>query len=134
MSSNQITIALPSLIHRIGKEGRVHLQQIASETHCSLKRVRRSRNWQLIGEREDLESLHARLLQVADGSLEFVSKKVTLGLRAESVMEKSEPITLEQQLLALIAENDAITLSELMEATNCSMREARAARFQADEF
>ncbi|EKG2506605.1 ribosome recycling factor, partial [Vibrio vulnificus] len=44
-----VVIALPSLIHRIGGEMTKHLKSVAADHGCELKRVRRSRHWQISG-------------------------------------------------------------------------------------
>lgn len=45
-----IAITLPSLIHRIGSDTVKRLKLQAQTFDCELKRIRRSRNWQLLGE------------------------------------------------------------------------------------
>ncbi|ELV8662002.1 ribosome recycling factor, partial [Vibrio vulnificus] len=53
-----VVIALPSLIHRIGGEMTKHLKSVAAEHGCELKRVRRSRHWQIFGEALALQAFY----------------------------------------------------------------------------
>ncbi|MEF1339629.1 ribosome recycling factor family protein, partial [Vibrio rotiferianus] len=56
MKDTTITIPLPSLIHRIGGDNAKRAKAIAVEKKCELKRIRRSRNWQITGEALDLKA------------------------------------------------------------------------------
>jgi hypothetical protein len=51
-----VVISLPSLIHRIGGDNAKRAQAIAVEKKCELKRIRRSRNWQIAGEALDVKA------------------------------------------------------------------------------
>ncbi|WP_117234392.1 ribosome recycling factor family protein [Vibrio maerlii] len=131
MSSHVLSIPLPSLIHRVGKEGRIELQQLAVEHGCVVKRVRRSRNWQVNGELEQLKQLKATLVSQPNDDLDYALRKMEQGL--EKATPAIKAISMEESLARLIEQNDAVTLAELMEATNCSMKQAREARFLADD-
>ncbi|RTR29785.1 ribosome recycling factor family protein [Shewanella atlantica] len=135
-----ITISLPSLIHRIGREAVKQAQDVAKQYHCGLKRVRRSRNWGLSGEATKIQSfaeqLKQRQLKAAqlqkEGAAEFryLIQKIETALLDHT--DKLEP--LEAKLARLINDNPNITLSELMHITDCTMAEARAARFHVDSW
>ena len=47
--NEDIIIALPSIIHRIGGETAKQAKAIALQNECEFKRVRRSRNWSVTG-------------------------------------------------------------------------------------
>ncbi|WP_260258571.1 ribosome recycling factor family protein [Vibrio intestinalis] len=121
------TISLPSLIHRIGREQLDVARDLATQYQCQLKRVRRSRHWQLIGEISHISDFCTQLSQLSQSR--FIQDKV------ERHLNSLKPsLSIEQQLAALIEANPAITLSELMSETNCTQAEARRARFDADAF
>jgi len=121
--TDTLTIAFPSLIRRIGGEKAKALKLIAREHKCELKRIRRSRNWQLTGEANHLDEFaqHLKRLDVVT-EFPFVAQKVT---------EASGPYqqaSLPARLAELIINNPAITLSEMMEKTGCTIAQARLAR------
>ncbi|MCL1137867.1 ribosome recycling factor family protein [Shewanella pneumatophori] len=143
--SDNISIALPSLIHRIGREPVKHAQLIAKQYRCELKRVRRSRNWALTGVPMAVQQFSAELKQVcltspqnntADNltlspqKLTYLIQKVDTALLGHA--DKLEPLA--AKLVRLITANPNITLAELMHLTDCSLSEARAARFDADSW
>ncbi|EHU9516877.1 ribosome recycling factor family protein [Vibrio vulnificus] len=123
-----VVIALPSLIHRIGGELTKHLKSVAAEHGCELKRVRRSRHWQISGEALALQAFYDQVRRLEGDSASYLVKKMQLALASHS--EKLEP--LEDKLQRLVMENPAITLAELMSQTHCSLSQARSARFSAE--
>ncbi|MCA4015882.1 ribosome recycling factor family protein [Vibrio vulnificus] len=123
-----IVIALPSLIHRIGGEVTKHLKSVAADHGCELKRVRRSRHWQISGEALALQAFYDQVRRLEENSASYLVKKMQLALASHS--EKLEP--LEDKLQRLVMENPAITLAELMSQTHCSLSQARSARFSAE--
>ncbi|MCG9739652.1 ribosome recycling factor family protein [Shewanella insulae] len=123
-----IVIALPSLIHRIGREKVTQAQTLADDFGCSLKRVRRSRNWQLAGGAVDVQSFTQALKQCQPVMAPYLITKLEAGLLPHA--DKLEP--LEVKLVRMIRETPGITLGELMEQTQCTIIEARQARFEAD--
>ncbi|EHK8983688.1 ribosome recycling factor family protein [Vibrio vulnificus] len=123
-----IVIALPSLIHRIGGEVTKHLKSVAADHGCELKRVRRSRHWQISGEALALQAFYDQVRRLEEDSASYLVKKMQLALASHS--EKLEP--LEDKLQRLVMENPAITLAELMSQTHCSLSQARSARFSAE--
>ncbi|ENK2324187.1 ribosome recycling factor family protein [Vibrio vulnificus] len=123
-----VVIALPSLIHRIGGEMTKHLKSVAAEHGCELKRVRRSRHWQISGEALALQAFYDQVRCLEGDSASYLVKKMQLALASHS--EKLEP--LEDKLQRLVMENPAITLAELMSQTHCSLSQARSARFSAE--
>ncbi|MGR2947770.1 ribosome recycling factor family protein [Vibrio vulnificus] len=123
-----VVIALPSLIHRIGGELTKHLKSVAADHGCELKRVRRSRHWQIAGEAIALQAFYDQVRRLEENSASYLVKKMQLALASHS--EKLEP--LEDKLQRLVMENPAITLAELMSQTHCSLSQARSARFSAE--
>ncbi|HAS8118797.1 TPA: ribosome recycling factor [Vibrio vulnificus] len=123
-----VVIALPSLIHRIGGEVTKHLKSVAADHGCELKRVRRSRHWQISGEALALQAFYDQVRRLEEDSTSYLVKKMQLALASHS--EKLEP--LEDKLQRLVMENPAITLAELMSQTHCSLSQARSARFSAE--
>ncbi|EHD2252165.1 ribosome recycling factor [Vibrio vulnificus] len=123
-----VVIALPSLIHRIGGEMTKQLKSVAAEHGCELKRVRRSRHWQISGEALALQAFYDQVRRLEGDSASYLVKKMQLALASHS--EKLEP--LEDKLQRLVMENPAITLAELMSQTHCSLSQARSARFSAE--
>ncbi|MGS0682593.1 ribosome recycling factor family protein [Shewanella sp. 125m-7] len=128
----EITIALPSLIHRIGRDAVKQAQTVAKRFDCELKRVRRSRNWGIAGQALNIQAFiqQIKTLQLNAGNSEYshLIKKVDTGLLSHA--DKLEP--LEAKLVRLIRQNPNITLSELIHLTDCTLSEARIARFDAD--
>ncbi|MGL5047512.1 MAG: ribosome recycling factor family protein [Shewanella sp.] len=132
--NDNITISLPALIHRIGREAVKQAQAIATQYDCELKRVRRSRHWCMVGKALKIQSCSAHLqaepLLVADGAFGYLIKKLESALLQHA--DKLEP--LDAKLIRLITDNPAMTLGELMQLTQCTMTQARLARFQADSW
>ncbi|MEZ9133836.1 ribosome recycling factor [Vibrio breoganii] len=124
-----ITVALPSLIHRVGGETVQSVKQLALKHECELKRVRRSRHWQVSGDAINIQALCSELSQQPDSVLFFI-KKLNLALQLHQDKLESPA----DRLKRLLTENPNMTLSELMEMTHCSVAEARRARFEVDEF
>lgn len=128
MSDTTLTVALPSLIHRIGSDAVKDAKSLAENHRCSLKRVRRSRNWQLQGEATDIDNLcHA--LQDQD-AMKYLTGKLEQKLALHPELLE----TTADKLKRIIVANPAITLAELVDATRCTMAEARAARLDTEEF
>lgn len=123
-----IVIALPSLIHRIGKAAVKRAQLIAMPLGCELKRVRRSRNWVILGDALDVQRFTQALKQHEPEDARYVINKLEAGLLQHA--DKLEP--LEVKLIRLVRQNPAITLGELIEQTHCTLAQARLARFDAD--
>ncbi len=128
MNSTQLTISLPSLIHRIGGEQAKRAKAMAAEKGCELKRIRRSRNWQVCGEAMDLKRFLDCIQAEQSEGLQFIINKLGVGLAAHQ--DKLEP--LEMKLVRLVLQNPNVTLAELMAETNCTIAQARTARFDAE--
>jgi len=123
------TIALPSLIRRIGGETVKQAKLIAESHQCALKRVRRSRHWQLEGKSESISSLLLFLRSEHPESMRYLIDKVS----AYQAIHAKPKLSMHEQLLLLVGDNPRITLSEMMSVTHCSISQARTARFEAEE-
>ncbi|MCT8987610.1 ribosome recycling factor family protein [Shewanella phaeophyticola] len=126
--ANEITINLPSLIHRIGGEKTKQAKAIAVQYDCELKRVRRSRHWVLVGNALRVQAFVAGLQALGDEGFRYLVSKVSTTLLAHA--DKLE--SLDAKLHRLIIQNPGVTLAELMQLTECTLVEARLARFNAD--
>ncbi len=128
----EITISLPSLIHRIGREASKQAQAIAIQFGCELKRVRRSRNWGVTGEAISIQSFCQQLKIVpidSEGSeFTYLIRKIDTALLNHA--DKLEPLA--AKLIRLIKQDPNITLAELIHLTDCTQAEARTARFEAE--
>ncbi|OEE37664.1 ribosome recycling factor family protein [Vibrio anguillarum] len=125
-----ITISLPSLIHRLGGENAKKAKMLAREYQCDLKRIRRSRNWQISGEITQLELLANRLRELDSLAMQFLITR--LKDKLAEYQEQLEPKS--AKLVRLVKQNPSITLAEFMHITHCTIAEARTARFNADSF
>ncbi|GIA23143.1 ribosome recycling factor family protein [Vibrio cholerae] len=123
-----IAITLPSLIHRIGSDTVKRLKLQAQTFDCELKRIRRSRNWQLLGEAASMQNFVFQIKQTEYQEAEYLIRKLETALKQHS--DKLEP--LEAKLQRLISQKTSITLAELMAVTQCSLVQAREARFAQD--
>ncbi|MGX9463600.1 ribosome recycling factor family protein [Shewanella sp. A14] len=123
-----IIIRLPSLIHRIGGDKTKQAKAIAEQCHCVLKRVRRSRHWQVSGEAINIQLFTQGLTTSADDGFRYLIHKIETALLDHA--DKLEP--LDAKLVRLINDNPGITLGELLAQTRCTIAEARVARFNAE--
>jgi hypothetical protein len=136
--NEDIIIALPSLIHRIGGETAKQAKAIALQYECELKRVRRSRNWSVTGDAIKVQTyavqlkahqmVSQKLNKQGYGEFHYLIKKIETALLGHA--EKLE--TLEAKLIRLITQIPSITLSELVLLTHCNEAAARVARFEAE--
>jgi hypothetical protein len=136
--NEDIVIALPSLIHRIGGETAKQAKAIAFQHQCELKRIRRSRNWSVTGDAIKVQTYGAQLKahqmisqklnKQGYGEFHYLIKKIENALLGHA--DKLE--TLEAKLIRLITQTSSITLSELILLTHCTEAEARVARFEAE--
>lgn len=135
MKKEKITLALPSLIHRVGSDVVKQAKEIALRYDCELKRVRRSRNWQLSGEAINIQSYAEFLVsQLKQNALEvqfsYLIQKIKAALLTHA--DKLEPLS--AKLERLVNNNPNITLAELMQISDCTLVEARTARFKAQSW
>ncbi|MCL9774916.1 ribosome recycling factor family protein [Vibrio methylphosphonaticus] len=103
-----VTIRLNSFVHRVDDKQR--LIELAGSLKCQLKRIRRSRNWTLIGQPQSLTRF---ALESDVGWIAVAVDKV--------LAEYKSPI---QQVLE---KNPDVTVAELMHESGCTLKEARKA-------
>ncbi|MGR5120051.1 ribosome recycling factor family protein [Vibrio astriarenae] len=125
MTDSLITVSLPSLLHRLERTQVELAKQLSQEYHCTLKRVRRSRNWQLVGAAPNLLNFVEAFRHHAINERCFLCRKVDDVLSQHQ--DKLEP--LEAKLIRLLKESPEMTLHQLMSQTRCSIAQARHARF-----
>ncbi|MCL1092821.1 ribosome recycling factor family protein [Shewanella kaireitica] len=126
--NEKVTISLPALIHRIGRDSTNQAKVLARLHSCELKRVRRSRNWAVTGEAMSIQSFKEQLKSQTSSEWIYLTKKLETALLKHA--DKLEPLS--AKLARLISENDNITLAELIHLTDCTLSEARSARFNAE--
>lgn len=107
-----ITIRLNSFVHRVDDKAAV--LSCAADTGCTLKRIRRSRNWTLTGEATQLTQF------ALSANVGWISVAID-----KALADYKSPI---QEVLEREPE---ITVSDLMYQSGCTLAEARAA---IDEF
>ncbi|WOT04466.1 ribosome recycling factor family protein [Shewanella youngdeokensis] len=133
--NDDICISLPSLIHRLGRSKVIKAQSIAKLHQCELKRVRRSRHWQLLGEALKVHAFcgqlkAAQLPEQDQVQYHYLIKKIETALLTHA--DKLEPLS--AKLERLINQNPNITLAELIHLSDCTLAQARMARFNADNW
>ncbi|MFD2176516.1 ribosome recycling factor family protein [Veronia pacifica] len=128
MSNSLLIVPLPSLVHRIGGEAVKKARALASQYQCQLKRVRRSRNWQLSGEAMRLDELCNQLDR--ESELKYLKQKTEQKLQLHPELLETKAAKLRR----LIENDPTITLAELVALTQCTLSEARAARLNEDDF
>lgn len=127
-STEQIITHLPSLVRRLGGERVKKAKRIALENGGLLKRIRRSRNWHLICNLSSLQQITDALVESYPEEMGFLISK----FKEQLAKCGPPPETTEEQLTRLIVANPNITLAELINITNCTISEARKARFALD--
>lgn len=110
-TSNMLSIKLNSFVHRI--ECKATTIELATEHGCSLKRVRRSKNWCLAGSQSQLVELSHQLRQ---GKTMWIADAIDKGLPKPSF-----------DLALLIKADPAMTVNQLMAETGCTLVDARHA-------
>lgn len=123
-----IDIALPSLVQRIGGDNVKQAKAMAQQYDCQLKRVRRSRNWLMHGDAKMIQSCVLRLKADKSETFKYLIHKIEASLLTHA--DKLEPLAVKLQ--RLMAQNPSMTLTELIQLTNCTEAEARVARFNAE--
>ena len=113
-----IVIRLNSFVHRVPDKALI-IQQ-ANESGCQLKRIRRSRNWQLSGEEAQLKALNALLI---DEAHQWIVKEIDKALPQPQIC-----------LASLIENTPSVTINQLVAQTGCTMSEARQAIDQYEGF
>ena len=128
MSNEQLIIPFPSLVQKIGSERVREIRLIAEQHSCILKRIRRSRNWQLSGERCHL----SELLKVLGGL--YQTEDFVLVKLYQHLMPYEKGVQDNRLLQEMIRSDPSLTAAELMEKTGCTLVEVRLARTEYEDF
>lgn len=113
-----LSVILNSFVHRVPDKS--HVLALAHQTGCQLKRIRRSRNWLLSGQEDQLRLLSGLLNQAPHL---WIVKAIDTAL--------PQPVV---NLQALIAETPTLTVNQLVKQTGCSLSEARQALDEFEDF
>ena len=106
-------ITLPSFLRRVLKA--YALKSLIRAQGCELNRIGRSRNWQLKATFEQLEQTVYLIEQSEEVSWQWV---------AVHISKQRKNLGLDM-LLAIAQKKPDITISELMQRTDCTIAEAR---------
>jgi len=118
-SSEILSVKLNNFLHRI--DCKKTMIDLAMQHCCSLKRIRRSRNWLLMGTVSQLKSLSNKLTETKNS---WISNVITQRLPTPEIND----------LVLLIKMNPTITINQLLIETGCSIVEARNAIDTAEDF
>ena len=128
MSDEQLIIRFRLWCKKLVQRGFVKFDQSRQKYNCILKRVRRSRNWQISGERCHL----SELLKVLGGlyqTEDFVLVKLHQYLNCNDKTVQGSRL-----LHEMIRSDPSLTAAELMEKTGCTIVEVRLARTEYEDF
>lgn len=106
-------ITLPSFLRRVLKA--YALKALIRQQGCELNRIGRSRNWQLKATFEQLEQVIEVIEQSEEQSWQWV---------ASHLCKQRKNLGFDM-LLSIAQKKSGITVSELMQRTDCTIAEAR---------
>jgi hypothetical protein len=112
------SIRLNNFLHRIDCKSTIIA--LATQHNCCLKRIRRSKNWLLMGN-------YSQLVELSD---QLGQKK---GLWIAQAIDKALPKPT-YSLALIMKSNPAMTVNRLMAETGCTLIEARCAIDTAEGF
>jgi len=95
---------------------------------CSIKRIRRSKNWLLTGKQNELVEINK---QLQHGFLDNKDCKKVIWI-AEAINEALPKPNFD--LVTIIQTNPDMTINRLIEETGCTLIEARAALDKSEDF
>tara|TARA_Y100001956_G_scaffold82949_1_gene107179 strand:- start:10726 stop:11073 length:348 start_codon:yes stop_codon:yes gene_type:complete len=113
-----LSITLNSFVHRVADKSAV--LSLVTQLGCQLKRIRRSRHWQLRGDEEQLRELCQRLDTEND---QWIVAAIEKSLPAPAICFET-----------LLAETPSMSVSQLVTQTGCSLIEARQALDKLEGF
>jgi hypothetical protein len=117
-NSKNHSIKLNNFIHRI--DCKVTMIELATQHSCSLKRIRRSKNWLLMGSQSQLIEISDKLRQ-----------KKTMWIVQAINTARPKPAF---NLALIMKSNPAMTVNQLIAETGCTLIEARVAIDTAEGF
>ncbi|KHT63536.1 hypothetical protein RJ45_11475 [Photobacterium gaetbulicola] len=115
MMKPSISINLPSLAHKVTTAGISEINSVIAPYACNVKRIRRSRNYVLVGSYNELVSIKTELAQLVNSKNCLKWQRVYQSFLAglEQLSEESEYATFEiKNIAALIGKTDRIFLLE----------------------
>ena len=111
------SITLNNFLHRI--DCKTTIIELATQQGCSLKRIRRSKNWSLTGNQSQLvavsDALHQKRVKWIVEAINKTLPKPTF------------------DLTAIVQSNPDMTINRLIAETGCTLIEARAALDKAED-
>lgn len=117
-TSELLSIKLNNFVHRI--DSKALIVELAIQHRCSLKRIRRSKNWGLVGAKKDLIQLS---LYFRENNSLWIAEAIDKALPKATV-----------DLSLLLQSNPSMTVNELVAASGCSLVEARSAIDSSEQF
>ncbi|CAH0525659.1 ribosome recycling factor family protein [Vibrio hippocampi] len=108
METERLLIQLNSFVHRV--DNKAEIIQLAAQHGCVLKRIRRSRHWQISGGLDQLRLFSSAI------TVPWISAKI------EQACEPFKPAVTE-----ILERNPDISVMELVQQSGCTVAEARAA-------
>ncbi len=117
-TSELLSIKLNNFLHRI--DCKATMIDLSIQHGCSLKRIRRSKNWLLTGNPSQLAEISAKLQQ-----------KKTLWIT--QAINQALP-TPSYNLSLIMKSHPTMTVNQLMAKTGCTITEARSAIDSAEGF
>ncbi|WP_409439835.1 ribosome recycling factor family protein [Psychromonas sp. GE-S-Ul-11] len=120
MSNNTTTtlsIKLNNFLHRI--DCKATLIALVNQHGCSLKRIRRSKNWSLTGQQSQLIKIGEELHQ---SKTVWITEAINKGLPKPSF-----------DLVAIALSDPGMTINRLIAETGCTLIEARIAIDKAED-
>ena len=110
-TTTNLTIKLNNFLHRI--DCKATLIALVNQHGCSLKRIRRSKNWALIGKQSQLVEVSEQLQQ---------PKTIWIADAIQNALPKPS-----FDLTAIALSNPDMTINRLIAETGCTLIEARVA-------
>lgn len=114
--SEIFSIQLNNFLHRI--DCKITMMELVAQQGCSLKRIRRSKNWSLTGTQSQLLTVSEQLQQ---GRTVWISDAIHKALPKSSF-----------DLAAIVHSHPDMTLNRLIAETGCTLIEARVALDKAE--
>jgi hypothetical protein len=115
-TTTTLSIKLNNFLHRI--DCKVTMLALVNQHGCSLKRIRRSKNWSLTGEQNQLVELSEQLQQ---------PKTIWIADAIQNALPKPS-----FDLTAIVLSNPDMTINRLIAETGCTLIEARVAIDKAE--
>jgi hypothetical protein len=115
-TTTTLSIKLNNFLHRI--DCKATIIELVTQHNCSLKRIRRSKNWSLTGKQSQLVEVSEQLQQ---GKTMWITEAIQKGLPKPSF-----------DLVAITLSNPDMTINRLIAETGCTLIEARIAIDKAE--